>query len=77
MLIVVDPKFESVAAAAVARIRILVPTLNFEITDQGIDVSGDLATKKEQQIRRLLDQFLYQQRIFEETLSIRERIYNG
>jgi hypothetical protein len=77
MLILVDPKFKNVAAAAIARIRVLLPEHSFELTDQGIKISGDLEAHREPRIRRLVEQSLYQQRIFEDTLSIRERIYNG
>ncbi|AXI54785.1 hypothetical protein C1J05_09995 [Sulfitobacter sp. JL08] len=77
LIVPVDACFSEIAGAARARLEVSHPDLSFEIEGDKLIVSGDEVEDRASQLKKSVLNTLYQEKVFQETLEIRKRIYNG
>ncbi len=77
ILIDLGSGFTDVTGEIVQRLRIMKPSLVIEQIEGVISIEGRLEPSEKSELKRLTAQIAYQQRIFRDTLRIRERIYRG
>lgn len=73
----VPEEFISVASAAVIRLNARPQKVQFNISENEISVESDDESVSLDDIRTMIADALYREKIYQETLSIRERLYNG
>lgn len=71
----VDPEFQEFIPAALLRLGYLYPELDFAALQQGVVISGDLSRIDRTRIRREVHYQVYSEKIFQQTLPMRQSLY--
>jgi hypothetical protein len=77
MQLEIDPIFLDVVPEAVARLCTSIPALKIEFVGTSLIVDVSNVKEQDEEILRKIYQILYSTRIYRDTITIRNSIYNG